>query len=117
MRYAWGDDDPETGANRCCNIWHGAFPEHEGPKPGTVPADAFAPNGYGLYNVLGNVWEWTADVFNNGIGPDPGRRVLKGGSFLCHQSYCFRYRIAARIGAPTASTTSHQGFRLVCDQP
>ena len=113
VRYPWGDDEPDTGPDRCCNIWRGPFPEHEGPSPGTVPADAFAPNGYGLYNMVGNVWEWTADVFDNGIGADPGRRILKGGSFLCHRSYCFRYRIAARIGAPVTSTTSHQGFRIV----
>lgn len=116
VRYPWGDDDPETGSGRCCNIWHGLFPEHEGPPPGTVPADAFAPNGYGLHNMAGNVWEWTEDVFDNGIGADPGRRILKGGSFLCHRSYCFRYRIPARIGAPTTSTTSHQGFRIVADR-
>ncbi len=115
VRYPWGDEEPETGTRRCCNIWHGPFPEHAGPAPGTIPADAFAPNGYGLYNMAGNVWEWTEDVFDNGIGADPGRRILKGGSFLCHRSYCFRYRIAARIGAPATSTTSHQGFRIAVD--
>ena len=115
VRYPWGDEEPRTSGDRRCNIWHGIFPQHDGPKPGPVAAGAFAPNGHGLYNTCGNVWEWTADTFHNGIGESPGRRTLKGGSFLCHESYCFRYRIAARIGAGEDVTTSHQGFRVAAD--
>jgi formylglycine-generating enzyme len=118
VRYPWGDDDPQEGGGDLCNIWHGAFPD--APQPGgfgPVPAISYAPNAFGLFNMCGNVWEWTGDVFHNGIGPDPNRQVLKGGSFLCHPSYCFRYRIAARIGAGRGTTTSHQGFRVAFDDP
>ena len=117
-RYPWGDDDPEEGGGALCNIWSGSFPQAADPvraATGTVPSRWGAPNPYGLYNLCGNVWEWTADRFANHIGPDPHRRLLKGGSFLCHVSYCFRYRIAARIGAAPHVTTSHQGFRIAFD--
>ena len=92
----------------------------------TCPADAFAPNDYGLYNVTGNVWEWTADWFDvqwapgvpqlDPTGPTDGdQKVLKGGSFLCHASYCARYRPAARMALPPDSGASNVGFR--CSQP
>jgi len=118
IRYPWGDEDPPEGGGARCNIWAGPFPRTTDPQraaTGTVPARSGTPNVYGLYNLCGNVWEWTADRFGNQIGEDPYRRVLKGGSFLCHESYCFRYRIAARIGASPNSTTSHQGFRVLFD--
>ncbi|MEL6640714.1 MAG: SUMF1/EgtB/PvdO family nonheme iron enzyme, partial [Pseudomonadota bacterium] len=79
-------------------------------------------NGHGLYNMVGNVWEWTADPYKIRSLKKTARahqslkqtyKVLKGGSFLCHRSYCYRYRIAARIGNSPDSTTSHQGFRVV----
>jgi formylglycine-generating enzyme required for sulfatase activity len=88
--------------------------------------DAFEPNGHGLYNCSGNVWEWTADWFTASHRPGPSsdppvdpdgppmgvNRVLKGGSFLCHDSYCHRYRLAARASSTPDSTTGHQGFRI-----
>jgi formylglycine-generating enzyme required for sulfatase activity len=83
---------------------------------------AFAPNGYGLYNMVGNVWEWSADPYGiKSIRKDvrarlaamKGYKLSKGGSFLCHRSYCWRYRIAARIGNSPDSATTHQGFRVV----
>ena len=85
--------------------------------------DAFEPNGFGLYNCSGNVWEWTADWFGTDhvagtpvkdpVGSPLGvNRVVKGGSYLCHDSYCHRYRPAARSGTTPDSTTDHQGFRL-----
>jgi formylglycine-generating enzyme required for sulfatase activity len=90
---------------------------------GTCPVDAFAPNGFGLFNCSGNAWEWSADWFATAHPPerplvDPAGppfgtdRVVKGGSFLCHDSYCHRYRPAARSATTPDSTTSHQGFRL-----
>lgn len=118
-RYPWGDDDPEEGGGERCNTWSGPFPRAADPvraATGTIPSRSGTPNAFGLYNLCGNVWEWTADRFANHIGRDPHRRLLKGGSFLCHDSYCFRYRIAARIGAAPHVTTSHQGFRVVFDR-
>ena len=89
-----------------------------------MAVDAFAPNGYGLFNTSGNVWEWCADWFNadyhrHTAGTDPvdlrasGRRSQRGGSFLCHASWCNRYRTGARGANSPSSTTSHTGFRLV----
>jgi formylglycine-generating enzyme required for sulfatase activity len=92
----------------------------------TAPARSFSPNPWGLYNLCGNVWEWTSDHFRvrslkrsmralNADAAREARRVLKGGSFLCHRSYCYRYRIAARIGNPPDSSTTHIGLRLAYD--
>ena len=75
---------------------------------GTAPVDAFPPNGHGLYNTTGNVWEWCADRF----GPSrPGHRNMRGGSYLCHASYCRRYRPAARSSAAPDSSMGNTGFR------
>jgi len=108
-RYPWGDEEPAGRAN----VWEGEFPVRRtnGP-PTTVPVDAFAPNGYGLHNVAGNVWEWTADPWAG----DEGRRVVKGGSFLCHPSYCHRYRVAGRTFSTPDSSTGHTGFRVAADR-
>lgn len=129
--YPWGDALEPMGRHRC-NIWQGKFPEQDTGADGyvgTCPVDAFEPNGYGLYNVSGNVWEWCNDWFDpshhvracpetreNPRGPGTGtHKVQKGGSFLCHRSYCNRYRVAARTGNTPDSGTSNAGFRCVAD--
>lgn len=122
--YPWGDQLRPKGEHMC-NIWQGEFPRHdtgEDGYAGTCPVDAFPPNGYGLYSASGNTWEWCADWFDtafhaaadhtNPQGPLVGAaRVTKGGSFLCHKSYCNRYRVAARTSNTPDSSTSHIGFR------
>ncbi len=129
--YPWGDE-LEPGGEHRCNIWQGTFPDHDTGADGftgTSPVDSFEPNGYGLYNCSGNVWEWTADWFSpdyhrqedaatrdNPTGPPTGtHRVQRGGSFLCHVSYCNRYRVAARTGNTPDSSTANSGFRCVRD--
>ncbi|MEU3224020.1 formylglycine-generating enzyme family protein [Streptomyces sp. NPDC006976] len=126
-RFPWGDELTPKGRHRC-NIWQGDFPvrnTREDGYAGTAPVKAYAPNGYGLHNVAGNVWEWCADRFSadwhvpdrpetrvDPVGPPDGAgRVLRGGSYLCHRSYCNRYRVAARTSNTPDSTTGHGGFR------
>ena len=115
-RYPWGDSLMPDGQVRC-NIWQGEFPTGPAPgwQPGTVPVDRFAPNGHGLYDMAGNAWEWCADWFSAEMGyaarPD-ARRVQRGGSFLCHESYCNRYRVAARGSNTPGSSSSNSGFRV-----
>lgn len=122
--YPWGDKLRPDGKH-LCNIWQGEFPIHDTAEDGyagTCPVDAFPPNGFGLYSMTGNVWEWCADWFdaefhrtgdrNSPTGPPSGiTRVMKGGSFLCHKSYCNRYRVAARTSNTPDSSTSNIGFR------
>jgi formylglycine-generating enzyme len=127
VRYPWGDKEPDDTDYFPCNIWQGTFPDinHEGDGYyGSAPVRSFEPNGYGLFNTVGNVWEWTSTPFSVRSLKKTTQRVhagkvgfktLKGGSFLCHPSYCYRYRIAARTGSSPDSATSHQGFRLVYD--
>ncbi|OED38563.1 sulfatase modifying factor 1 (C-alpha-formyglycine- generating enzyme 1) [Chromatiales bacterium (ex Bugula neritina AB1)] len=123
VRFPWGDQEPDDEKNFLCNIWQGRFPQHNTMKDGyltTAPSVSFEPNGYGLYNMAGNVWDWTADAHRSNARPghmqaDNPVKVAKGGSFLCHKSYCYRYRIAARIGNTIDSTTTHIGFRVVWD--
>ena len=126
--YPWGDKLTPGGKHRC-NIWQGEFPNHNSEEDGyagTAPAQSFPANGYGLYNVSGNVWEWTSDWFsatfhrdgprNNPKGPPTGAgRVTRGGSYLCHDSYCNRYRVAARSSSTPDSSTGNLGFRCVRD--
>jgi sulfatase modifying factor 1 len=112
-RYAWGDDLLPEGSH-ACNIWQGSFPATNTLEDGwfgTAPVDAFEPNGHGLFNVAGNVWEWTADPWSVGNRVDSGARVIRGGSYLCHASYCNRYRVSARTSSTPDSSTGHQGFR------
>ncbi|WP_350309858.1 MULTISPECIES: formylglycine-generating enzyme family protein [unclassified Arthrobacter] len=126
MRYAWGNDLTPDSEHRC-NIWQGTFPltntlddGHLGP----APVRSFPPNGYGLYEMAGNVWEWCNDWFlpkyyrnaprNNPQGPTIGAgRVMRGGSYLCHDSYCNRYRVSARTSNTPDSSSGNCGFRTV----
>ncbi|MBI1848145.1 MAG: formylglycine-generating enzyme family protein [Candidatus Rokubacteria bacterium] len=124
QRYPWGDALTPGGEHRA-NVWQGEFPARNTEEDGfygTAPVDAFPPNAFGLHNTVGNVWEWCADWFDptfhvhgpreNPIGPPSGiLRAIRGGSYLCHASYCNRYRVAARSGSTPASTTGHVGFR------
>jgi len=111
-RYPWGDELTPGGEHRC-NIWQGEFPTKNTVEDGfigTAPIGAFGPNGYGLYNVVGNVWEWCGDWFSAG-----DRKVIRGGSYICHESYCFRYRVAARSSNTPDSSTGNMGFRCARD--
>lgn len=123
--FPWGTRQPDDTGYFPCNIWQGPFPHSNTAADGylaTAPARSFEANGYGLYNVVGNVWEWTQDTFQirslkssvkKRLAEMQGYKLLKGGSFLCHRSYCYRYRIAARSGTSPDTATPHQGFRLV----
>lgn len=123
--YSWGDE-LTPGGGHMCNIWQGEFPMRDTAEDGysgTNPVEAFPANGYGLFSMTGNVWEWTSDWFGidhplgetadpRGPATGPGK-VMKGGSFLCHESYCNRYRVAARTHNTPDSSTSNIGFRCV----
>jgi formylglycine-generating enzyme len=123
--FPWGDELEPGGVHRM-NVFQGTFPGgNTGADgfPGTAPVDAFPPNTFGLYNMTGNVWEWCGDWYDEGfyarsperdpLGPDRGdRRVMRGGSYLCHESYCRRYRVSARYGAEPDSSMGNSGFRV-----
>jgi len=127
-RYPWGDELRPEDTHRC-NIWQGSFPDRNTAADGyagTAPVDEYDPNGYGLYNVSGNVWEWCSDWFSadhpsdkpnvNPTGPaDGSEKVMRGGSYLCHDSYCNRYRVAARSKNTPGSSTGNIGFRTAMD--
>jgi len=119
-RFPWGDELRE------CNIFRGVFPDRPAARVGTVAAAAGPPNGYGLRNVVGNVWEWCADWFSptyyaesprdDPQGPPTGsERVMRGGSYLCEDSYCRRYRVAARTSNTPDSSAGNLGFRCAID--
>ena len=131
-RFPWGDDEVPAGEHRC-NVWQGRFPDRNDLGDGyygLAPADAFAPNGYGLHNMAGNAWEWCANWFHGDrlqrrrgqpttiaaadLTPLDGElRAMRGGSYLCHPSYCWRYRNAARSAATPDSASGHITFRCV----
>ena len=145
--FAWGEEF--TPADRhMANTWQGAFPKENLAADGyrrTSPVTAFPPNGYGAYDMIGNVWEWTSDWYSARHEADAakpccvpsnprggaeagsydscqpnikiGRKVLKGGSFLCAPNYCRRYRQAARHAQPVDTSTCHVGLRCVVREP
>ncbi len=116
-RYAWGDELMPGGAHRC-NIFQGRFPDEDTGEDGftaPAPVDSYAPNGFGLFNVCGNVWEWCQDMWSPDSRAATNARVMRGGSYLCHDSYCNRYRVAARTSNTPDSATTNLGFRLVVD--
>ena len=135
-RFAWGEDEVPNGT-RMANTWQGEFPWRNSKDDGfegTSPVGSFEPNGHGLLDMCGNVWEWTSDFFRmqhadeverpccvprnprvsspQSVEPIP-RRVIKGGSHLCAPNYCLRYRPAARQGETVDTSTGHIGFRCV----
>lgn len=127
-RFPWGDE-LEPGGRHLMNVWQGVFPTHNTEADGyygPCPVRTYKPNAYGLYCMTGNVWEWCWDWFDrsyyrtsptaNPTGPASGdRRVMRGGSYLCHASYCNRYRVDARSSNTPDSTTTNLGFRCVAD--
>ncbi|NMH97865.1 formylglycine-generating enzyme family protein [Pseudonocardia acidicola] len=127
--FPWGSD-LEPGGRHRMNVFQGRFPGHNTCADGfagTAPVHAFPPNGYGLHNVTGNVWEWCADWFDPGYyarsparnptgGPHGAYRVIRGGSYLCHASYCDRYRVDARNASEPDSSTGNTGFRVALDE-
>ena len=129
-RYPWGNDLLAPDGSWRCNIWQGTFPTINTAEDGwitTAPVHTFEPNGYGLWQTVGNVWEWCNDVFDprsyataaaqplrHPHGPTAGPvRVMRGGSYLCHRSYCNRYRNAARSYNTPNSSMANTGFRTV----
>lgn len=138
--YTWGDK-PAAAGKPMCNSWQGKFPNENTAEDGfafAAPVKQYPPNGYGLYDMAGNVWELCSDYYDPDYyqksphdfpkGPDTWvnrdtgekstgapHRVTKGGSFLCHDSYCFRYRAGSRHSQDSQSPTNHTGFRCVKD--
>ncbi|MFF0269764.1 formylglycine-generating enzyme family protein [Kribbella sp. NPDC004536] len=126
-RYPWGDELIGADGVWRCNIWQGEFPRTNTEEDGyltTAPVRTYQPNGYGLWQMVGNIWEWCGDWFGpryykfspaaNPPGPSLGAaRVMRGGSYLCHDSYCNRYRNAARSSNTPDSSMGNAGFRTV----
>lgn len=121
--FPWGDELC-PGGKHLCNVWQGDFPHHDTAEDGyagTSPVDAFPPNDFGIFSMTGNTWEWCSDWFGANHSPDEAynpqgppfgsARTMKGGSFLCHESYCNRYRVSARSANTPDSSASNIGFR------
>jgi formylglycine-generating enzyme required for sulfatase activity len=117
-KYVWGNEAPGEGPPRA-NTWQGVFPIQDSGKDGyrsqPSPVACFPANAYGLFDMAGNVWQWTRDEYlqkpNAPVELEKG--VIKGGSFLCAESYCMRYRPSARVGAERQEGSSHLGFRTI----
>lgn len=105
--YPWGGTREPDGLPRM-KIFTGTFPDRPTVRVGTEAAAAYPPNGFGLHTMTGNVWEWTSGAF----GPGDDRPVLRGGSYLCHDSYCRRYRTSARTASTADTSLGHTGFRV-----
>lgn len=130
-RYSWGDE-LRPGGRPVANWWQGHFPDHDTGEDGfaaeRAPVGSFAPNGYGLYDVAGNVWEWCADWYGDDYyakaagmasprGPEAGtEHVLRGGSWLCSENYCSNYRVAGRSHSSPETGLNNLGLRLVRDE-
>jgi len=127
-RFPWGDELSPGGVH-LCNVFQGEFPDRDTAEDGysaPAPVDSYPPNGYGFYTITGNTWEWCSVWFSpdhhlyatriNPVGPDRGQtRAMRGGSYLCHVSYCNRYRVAARTSNTPDSATTNLGFRCARD--
>lgn len=126
--YPWGNNLNPRGEH-WMNIWQGKFPEEDTGEDGyksTAPVTTFPANSFGLKNMVGNVWEWTSDWWSvkhlphpqeNPTGPETGEdKVKKGGSYMCHKSYCFRYRCAARSQNTPDSAAGNLGFRCASNK-
>ena len=114
-RYEWGDDKPPPGSPRA-NSWQGVVPAvdtgDDGYKARTAPVGCYPASAWGLFDMTGNVWEWTKDWFGDPAAPDASH-LIKGGSFLCADNFCYRYRPSARQPGPPDTGSSHVGFRTV----
>ena len=142
-KYAWGDEAPNEGGTWRCNIWQGEFPNKNTLADGflrTAPVKSYPPNAYGLYDVAGNVWEWCSDWYTpdyyknspkkNPKGPESSfdprvgprenpytpKRVMRGGSFLCSDGFCSRYKPYGRGKGDVDTGQSHVGFRCAKDK-
>lgn len=133
-KFPWGDDNEKINGKYNLNIWQGDFPFHNSLEDGyfgTAPAKSFIPNQYGCYNMIGNVWEWCSNPAQISLTEfkvksgkafcdeysvmDDNVYAIRGGSFLCHESYCNRYRICSRYGNTGMTSAINLGFRCVQD--